>query len=305
VNNSKILIIGSVALSYHIEPKTYPKDYDFMCSYENFANLVKDNLALISCYPKSGNKMILVEREQIAECEIAWEGSLAEELINLTSKDPDSIPIEGNFIVPSLDVLYMIKMSHRFLRNSPHFNKTREHIKLMRENGAVIPAGYRDWYNRRVKETYNYSHPNLDVKAKDFFKDTESYNRYDHDTIHEAIKLSAEPAYRMFLADDAQVKCDEKKFNAMQHVCKINAVLEEAYTLALERSQIPNDLNVAPITSFKIALEKICTSITSGWFREFAWENYDEIMRNFSGDYVNQFNEALQNGSILPFKNNI
>jgi hypothetical protein len=27
------------------------------------------------------------------------------------------------------------------------------------------------------------------------------------------------------------------------------------------------------------ALDKVCTSITSGWFREFAWQNYDEVVK--------------------------
>ncbi|WP_457832940.1 DUF7275 domain-containing protein, partial [Staphylococcus aureus] len=71
-----------------------------------------------------------------------------------------------------------------------------------------------------------------------------------------------------------------------------------------ERHQIPNNFNPDPTGSFMYALEKVCTSITSGWFREYAWENYHKIvaMHKKLGktDYVKRFKQNFD--MIRPFK---
>ena len=85
---------------------------------------------------------------------------------------------------------------------------------------------------------------------------------------------------------------------------KLNDELEAiSCVLALERSQIPNDFSVDPNKIFLYALEKVCTSITSGWFREFAWENYhlvvkmhDDLGRN---DYIKRYKKNID--MIKPF----
>ena len=51
-----------------------------------------------------------------------------------------------------------------------------------------------------------------------------------------------------------------------------------------------------------IALEKVCTSITSGWFREFAWENFDVVTNLYNDDYITKFTNAMKDGIILPYK---
>jgi hypothetical protein len=89
-------------------------------------------------------------------------------------------------------------------------------------------------------------------------------------------------------------------FDNLPDIVKLYGVLEESYVLALERAVIP--LNVSADRAFEIALEKVCTSITSGWFREFAWENYDEVKKLYHESYVNKFNIALVVGKIKGFR---
>ncbi len=79
---------------------------------------------------------------------------------------------------------------------------------------------------------------------------------------------------------------------------RLYGVLEEAYVLALERSQIPFAGKVTPRQSFDIAIEKVCTSITSGWFREFAWENYDKVVELYRDDYVEKFKAGVDKGIV-------
>ena len=93
--------------------------------------------------------------------------------------------------------------------------------------------------------------------------------------------------------------CDMEKFKAQPEIVKLYGVLEESYVLALERAIIP--FGTDPKRAFDIALEKVCTSITSGVFREYAWQNYFKVQELYHESFVQKFNTALAAGKILPF----
>jgi hypothetical protein len=54
--------------------------------------------------------------------------------------------------------------------------------------------------------------------------------------------------------------------------------------------------------SFLKALEKVCTSITSGWWREFAWENYEAALAMHDRNYVDRFWKAVEAGTVGPYE---
>ena len=107
------------------------------------------------------------------------------------------------------------------------------------------------------------------------------------------------------MKDGAEVECDKEKFFSAGERIRLYGVLEEAQVLALERSQIPFRGKVEPRRSFDIALQKVCTSITSGWFREFAWENFDKVEEMYEDDYVSRFWKAVDDGKVKDFDPNI
>jgi hypothetical protein len=201
----------------------------------------------------------------------------------------------------------LFKLSHRYLKNSPHFKKTMDDILQLRSRGwfpAKLPESshYFEWFKKREKETLSYKHPDLTVKKDDFFrKDTGVDYVFDHDTIHEAVAVQGKPAYTNYLADGATVKTDKTKFFSLPLEQQLLGPLEESYVLALERHQIPNDFKPDRRKSFEIALMKVCTSITSGWFREFAWENHAAILALYNENYVDKFKSALEAGKIAPY----
>src|SRR5690606_29078459 len=113
--------------------------------------------------------------------------------------------------LPSLDQLYTLKMSHRYLKNSPHFRKTRDDIMMLRGLGCKIFD--QDWFKQRESETYTYKHPKLNVMKKDFFNGDGVRYVYDHDDIHMAVAHYREsgattpiPAYKLYMKDGAQVQ---------------------------------------------------------------------------------------------------
>lgn len=297
-----LTLIGSSALAHHIFIGRDPKDIDVIGTLDeimSFAKGLADDIK--ECYPIKGGKKYIIKtiNSSIIEAEIAWSGSLIEDFQTMVSKDPDTIHF-GEYQIPSLNVLYMLKMSHRYLKNSPHFLKTMNDIHLMGKYGAEIPTWYRyqDFYKRRMKETYSYGHPNLAVKKDTFFTGDGVNYKYDHDSIHLAMAHSWQPAYKFYQPEDSEVNVSKELFFTQPDYVRLWGVLEESYVLALERSQIPYPNKMTPEQSFDMALMKVCTSITSGWFHEYAWTHYHRIKSMYNENYVTVFKIAVARGIV-------
>lgn len=312
-----IVVIGSRALSHHIPDSRAPSfDIDMFGTIEDFTKYVKiveaDRKSPLKAvrYTKDGSKVYAFFQDQfVLECEIAWPNSLTEELMNFAMQQPGStVNIVGGMPVwtPHLDFLYMLKMSHRYKKNSPHFYKTMKDIQAMRAANAAITEELETIYKKRMKETYNYGHPNLKQSKKDFFTDDVPY-KYDHDSIHKAIAFLDAPAYSKVkdVQDEVYMK-KENFFDASEDI-QLLCTVEESMVLSLERSIIPFDLfddRLACGRAFMTALMKVCTSITSGWFREYSWENYDAAVNIWLADnqaYVERFKKGLDSGLVTPY----
>ncbi len=300
-----LALIGSHALILRGYDRT-PKDTDIIGTFEEinaFFRTFKD--IIVAQYPLSANKIYVKTKfGEIWEAEIAWEGSTAAEFLQIVAADPDTKepPAGSDLYVPSIGLLYALKMSHRYLKDSPHFLKTMRDIQEMRNNGAIIPLQYLNWYKRREKETYHYQHPNLNRSKKDFFTmDAGVPYKYDHDSIHRAVALFDKPAYNYYKPDENDVLTSKSMFFALDEKYRLAGVIEECYVLALERSIIPYP-DTAPKWSFDKALEKVCTSITSGWFREYSWESYDKIQDMYDPEYVNWFKNGLESGVVKNYE---
>lgn len=290
-----MLLVGSKALRSHgLDPKRKSLDEDYICTIEQYHVFIKQmGQHLIHAYPLSANKMVAKDMQgTIYEFEIAWnEGEpTSADLLLEANKDSQ---------IASLETLLMLKLSHRYKKDSPHFMKTLKDINLLRNHGVILSKLMRKIMKLREKETYTYKHPNLNQGKVGFFK-TETYQIYDHDSIHMAIKHLALPAYEYYKGDNAEVLCDKEKFFALDEHYRLLGVLEEILVLALERSQVPNDYKVDRRWSFNKAHEKVCTSITSGFFREFAYDNYDKVQAMYKDNYVDRFLRGIKQGIVKP-----
>lgn len=166
------------------------------------------------------------------------------------------------------------------------------------------------FFDMRQKDNYfKTSLPNLNTDKKSFFKD--NFYIYDHDSIYEQIAIEDKPVYLLYMKDNEPVMTDKNKFYKLDRYHQLLGVVEEAMTLACERlllmpdnqaqidKQLKTDNKDIFIFAFMLCLKKVCTTITSGYFREFAHENYD--------DAVKLFFELNPNGNeyYLRVKNNI
>lgn len=299
-----MLTIGSWAIKNQVSSYSKePKDIDYISSMQEYMNCVeffKAKQILNKAYPASGDCMVikLIPGDHkfplIQEFNIAYENSTNAMILEYC-KGQDNAP---------LDVLLMLKLSHRYKKNSPHFIKTMRDIQYLRNLGVELNSVLTNILKLREKETYNYAHPNLMQNKNHFFVNDESFYVYDHDDIHKAVAITHQPAYMYFKPEDSEVMVSKKMWNECDHYIKLLAGLEESMVLAIERSLMPHPGILTPKQAFDVALMKVCTSITSGWFREFCWENYDAIQNLYDESFVDKFNKAVSENKIKPFKSN-
>ncbi len=210
----------------------------------------------------------------------------------------------GVTILPaSFDWLLFFKESHKFKKDSPHFLKTLNDIQLLRSLGAQIPNSV--LLSQREKQTYTNKLPNLNTTSKEFFDYRSVPYKYVHDDIHEAIALYDKPAYLYYKPQENEVACSKDLFFAQPENIRLAGVYEESCVLALERSLVPGNFKTHPDKAFTMAREKVCTSITSGWFREYAYRNYYNVLsfyyKSGGSQYVRRFQKALDSGTISLF----
>lgn len=294
-----MLIVGSHALIRAVGPVRRPVDVDMFATAGEARSFMEKqmNQGIAKEDNPSETKLILHgERGGIIEVD------LTSDPVNKLIHDAMKCDFICDGLHASVNWQYFLKMSHRFKKNSKHFMKTMQDIHLLRTAGARMPVDSGDLFTLREKATYDYGHPNLMVGKEDFFKKEETFYKYDHDDIHKAVAVGDVPAYTHYMKDGAQVMTSREKFDKCLPHVKLLGVLEESYVLALERSLIPFDFKPDPRLAFNRALEGVCTSITSGYFREFAWENYFHVQKMYNPNYVDKFKKGLEEGVVKLFE---
>jgi hypothetical protein len=302
-----MLLIGSCAIQHHIPSWRNPLDVDLVGTYEEIEALRKaKGNSVTAFYPiNSGASFYLKQKDGlITEAEVAWAGSRAEKLIDFVMQESDTICLEvGKLYVPSLDVLYMLKMSHRYLKNSPHFKKTLDDVLALRKLGAKIRPEHQQFYEQRMRDTYVNKLPKLNVNKDEFFSGDGIEYEFQHDDLHEAVKFMDVPAYTLYAG--GEVWSDMNKFKQCSREVQLYGILEEALTLAAERSQLCFTPRPDPDWSFKYALSKVSSSITGGVFREAAWEAYYDVVELYEREgkgYMNKVDKAIEQGLVRRTK---
>lgn len=333
-----MLIIGSTAARHLLPDWRKPQDTDLIGNFNEIAAWEKQHMEYVEERTYEGDKKIIYKLRvpiitasdgtkfgggvHFVEWEIAKDGNTASILNDLYGTDVDDYGwVRGNPLFVSNwraayappEVLLMLKLSHRYLKDSPHFWKTMKDVRMLRESGAELTPSLLEILKDREAETYTYAHPNLDRSKEDFFADDAITYIYDHDSLHEAVAVEDAPAYLQYLKPGAAVAVDMNVFDSLPLSTRINGVVEEAAVLTLERSLVPFWLeqgNVegarnAEVEVFRKALMKVCSSITSGRFREFAWEHANEAMARyimrFMGEetIVDRFQAGITDGTVI------
>jgi hypothetical protein len=208
--------------------------------------------------------------------------------------------------VASLEMMYSIKRAHRhsprfFEKHVKDYNRLRKLLHGQDVFEKVTALRYKETVEKQKLRT-----PSLNKTTKDFFDDKVSNRTFIHDQIHEVMAFGERPMFERIKIDPDKVACSKEKFNALHYMERIRCVQEEAYVIALERAIIPmlfeGEGLATPLDAYKWAVKRICTTLSSGWFREFALENYEFIMGMYGEHYVDEFLKAVESGRIERIK---
>lgn len=196
--------------------------------------------------------------------------------------------ILNGVVIPvcSLKGLMLIRRSHlhrpqKFQRNMWLFNQVN--WPMMKLELDDFDKEFLKTRTRLTKEKFGDRVPSLNQTNEDFFDDYVT-KHFDHDYVHEYVAYYDKPLYTRLKYDYDLAKCEKKLWNKLTFEDKIKCVLEECYVIGLERFIVPKLLNKQSHQPFRFAvvsaLNKVCTTLTSGWFRDFAIDNYMKILDN-------------------------
>lgn len=146
--------------------------------------------------------------------------------------------------------------------------------------------------------------PSLNKSTKEFFGQSDGLVKsfFIHDDIHRVMSHYDKPLYEKMQKDLVLAKCEKDMWNEFAFEEKCKCVLEEAYVIALERKILPMLFGEGVYFSSQEALDwslmRISTTLCSGWFRQFATDNFFRIKEYININYVEKFLETYQNGGI-------
>lgn len=288
------------------------KDFDWVCTKEEFDQWMekeshKVNPTKVYELPEFNKWIVETDGDKTnCEFEIITPGHSSELLADLVYHDKESIETPFGH-VPSLNLLFAIKDSHKFKKfhlDSSGFWKTTCDWHLMRSFGAEIKPEYEEFCKLRRAEAYaGQKHPKLNVSKDSFFKDDGLQDTYvwDHDSIHISAAPNGIPAYTLYLKDGESVLADKKKFFALPREIQLAGGIQEATVLAIERSKIIFGDTWNDRQAWIFSLAKVCSSITSGWFREFCFSNVFDIIKLYPENYWTKFQQDVAEGKVKPY----
>jgi hypothetical protein len=131
--------------------------------------------------------------------------------------------------------------------------------------------------------------PKLKGVSKEEFFDDFVVKYVEHDSIHQMVAHREKPMYSYMQRNPESVQCDQDLWDKFPEIDKLHCVMEECYVIALERHIIPtikgDRIGMNYHDAFKWALMRVCTTLCSGWFRQWSIDHYFEILNNYNKEY--------------------
>ncbi len=189
--------------------------------------------------------------------------------------------------------LAIIKRSH--LWRSLSFGK---HITHYHKYGLSKYLVCNKDYENRVRLSYiefSKGHPNLKQSVVDFFDDAVT-KVYDHDYLHELLAYYDKPLYIKLQKDTSKVWCDKDLWYNLSYQDKVRCVAEETKVISVERFLVPSNWTCSSKLAYMKSLEKVCTTLCSGWFRDFAIDNYPEVLAEYNPEQFVKVKHILERG---------
>lgn len=211
----------------------------------------------------------------------------------LNNRDALQYNVNG---VCSLKGLALIKRSH--LHRDYFFDKhiTMYHKWILPNLKEPFTDSDVEFLKTRTKLTkleFPQGTPSLNKTNEDFFDDAVE-KKYDHDWLHELYAYGESPVYTLLKDDETMAWCKRSKWEDLDAELKLKCVAEETHVIATERFLVPTNFKTPYKLAYMKALKKVCTTLTSGWFRDFAIDNYPSILELFDRTKINNVRNQLK-----------
>jgi hypothetical protein len=277
-----MILIGSRALSYwKFEHNSNGKDWDIICSAGTAEQYVERKICHDDYSWKHGdvefhNSKYFLNHDVSS---LYWKGDFAE------------TPI-GKIPVCSRRGLAAIKRSHLWRRLD--FTKNIIQYQLMDHDFNGVDRDFIGRRSKLIEEAFPQPTAPQNVSNREFFKDNVQ-RVFTHDDIHPIVAHYKIPIYEMLKSDHSKAECESDLWHDLSNVNKDRAVLEEIYVIALERWLIPSRIEGKKYP-YKLALykalEKCCTTLGEGFFRDHAIDNWARIVEQFDFSKLDRFFES-------------
>ena len=189
--------------------------------------------------------------------------------------------------------LALIKRSHlwRDLAFSKHMTHYAKWLKGFFDDEVMVDSVGRMLYDQRLRmtrEAFPQGNPNLNQSVKDFFADAVK-KTYSHDWPHELFAVYNKPMYTQMQRNPESAWCEKDMWDNFLSFEKIACVAEETSVIAAERLLIPSNWQSPEKLAYLKSLEKVCTTLCSGWFRDFAIDNYGALVAYYDTEMNRKF----------------
>lgn len=287
-----MLIVGSSALAHYTTRSV--KDHDIIAFREQALEHFK-SFDII----KESKYSILFKKDYVVDCILADNSEALQAYLEFEGAN------NNRFKIASLDTLLSLKASHVHYPLRNFQRHVEDYSWLWKQLGEDKLAPITE---QQIKETElrlgKLKTPSLNKSVESFFgqSDGKVETWFVHDDVHRVMAHKEVPLYELMQRDKTKAKCEKDLWEKFSHLEKCQCVLEEAYVIALERKIIPSIYGGAPRVSPKMALDwslmRICTTLTSGWFRDFACKYYLDIKDTHNPNYYKVFTSAVKNDRI-------
>lgn len=243
----------------------------------------------------------VISYENLEGCEIHNPDHLNNlQMLDFKSEDCIILPNGKNCFVMSMLGLAIIKRSHlwRNLSFQKHITMYHKFGLAQALNESIrINESVRSTLSDRTKQTkekYPQKNPNLMQDKSDFFNDAVT-KKYDHDYLHDLVAYYDKPLYSRMLKESNLAWCEKDKWNAFSEKDKLRCIAEETYVIAIERFMIPSNWKYPSKLAYMKALDKVCTTLTSNWFRDKAIDEYPAIVNLYDQQRFSMIQSKLPN----------
>jgi hypothetical protein len=264
-----MLLIGSKATQFwHPEYRIGQKsDWDVLVSHDKAEEITQSSLNPCASSWRHGDRVELHNVAFLNNADI------------LRYATEERIEIEDGLCprICSSRGLAAIKRGH--LHRSLGFTKHMIQYQILDKD-----FGLDDWqfiWSRAslTKSTFGDRAGFKDKGNKEFFDDAVT-RPFSHDDLHLAI--AKQPLYLKIKSDPSKAAYDPYLWIGLPYWEKTEVVREECYVIALERWLIPyrqKERKYPYSMAFHKAMEKACTTLDNGPFREYAIDNWSKIQR--------------------------